>query len=110
MGQLFVRRGVVVGAISPAADRADGRGVVAPDTDVIVGIHVRTHGHALVGAGELLQLSNRDAGGGQGVKAGAQVAGVALGEAALDLQERGEDDYHQHQRGHDGQRQHEGET
>ena len=92
------------------ANGRDRGGILAPDTDVIVSIHVRTHGHALVGAGELLELADGDAGGGQGVKAGAQVAGVALGEAALDLQERGEDDYHQHQRSHDGQRQHEGET
>ena len=110
MRKPIVRRGVVIRAIWAPADGAHGGGETRGDADIVVGIHVGAHGHALVRASKLLELTDGDAGGGQGVKAGAQVAGVALREAALDLQERGEHDDHQHHRGHHGKRQNEGET
>ena len=103
-------RGVVIRAIRATADRGYGRGIVISGGDLVVREHVRAHGHALVGAGELLQLADGDTSRSQGVEARPQVAGVALGEPALDLQERGENDYHHHHRSHDGQRQDEGET
>ena len=73
-------------------------------------IHVRPHGHALVGAGELLELGHRDAGRGEGVETRPEIAGVTERQAAFHLQERGEDDHHHHHRRHDGQREYEGET
>ena len=76
----------------------------------IGGEHVRTHRDTLVGSDRLLQVPNGDASGSQSVELGALVAGVALGQAALDLKERGEHDHHQDERCHHGKRQNEGET
>ena len=101
---------VVVRAVRTAADRGGRRGVVVAHGDVVVGEHVGAHGHALVGAGELLELGHGDAGRGEGVETRPQIAGMALRQAAFDLQERGEDDHQHHHRRHDGQREHEGET
>ena len=72
--------------------------------------HVRAHGDTLVGARGLLKMADGDTRRGEGVETSALVARVALGEAALDLEERGENDHHHHHRCHDGKRQNEGET
>ena len=77
---------------------------------VVVGIQVGAHGHALIRTHRGLQLADGDAGRGKGVETGAEIAGVALREAAFHLQERGEHDHQHHHRRHDGQREHEGKA
>ena len=47
--------------------------------------HIGTHRDALIGARELLQLTDGDAGRSQGVKTGTHVARMALGQTAFDL-------------------------
>ena len=88
----------------------DGRGIDCTRGNGVIRIQVGAHGHALVGPSELLELSDSDFRGDQGVKPGAHVAVVGEREFAFDLEKGSQhDDEHDHP-SHDGQREDEGET
>ena len=71
--------------------------------DAVIRIEVGPHGHALVGARELLELADGDFGRDEGVETGPHVAVVRERQLAFDLQKGSQhDDEHDHP-SHDGE-------